>query len=627
MTLSLKQKLITAMLSAVLLMAVVLTILSAQQLSTQTHTAISDRANNVSHAAVEGIENWIGVRKSIATAFNSFSEAEDKVPYLRQARVAGGFDDIFLGTPDGRMYRSHPERNRADYDPRTRPWYQDAVSANKQIITEAYQDAITNALLVTIAEPVKKNGRLVGIVGADVLIDHLVQDVISLNVGRNASAMLIDLSNNTFLAHQNTSLLLKPMTQLSPTLTASAISELASRGDMTEVSIQGVDKMLYFTKVPETNWVLAVELDKQTELAKLNSALTQLILTSVVIVIFVAAIASWMMSFLINDLARVSKALAEIASGEGDLTSRLEPRSNDEVGQLARNFNTFVSYMHETIMKLTDVSVALSAQAKDTASHARVRSQRIQTQQDEINMVATAINEMAAATQEIANNADMTASNSSEAVEASNHGAGQVSATQNSIQNLAQEVDVATAVIRELEVHGSSINTILSTIQGIAEQTNLLALNAAIEAARAGEQGRGFAVVADEVRVLSQRTHASTQEIQQTIETLQATTGKAVDIMNDSRGLAETSVDDANSAAASLTQILAAVGQISDMATQIATAAEEQASVTSEITRNTQGIRDVSDELAEEAHDAAQQAVELSELSQKLGREIGRFKI
>ncbi|MCW8346984.1 methyl-accepting chemotaxis protein [Vibrio sp. ZSDZ65] len=627
MKLSLKQKLITAMLSAVLLMAVVLTILSAQQLSTQTHDAISSRANNVSLAAVEGIENWIGVRKDIATAFNPFSEVEDKVPYLKQARVAGGFDDIFLGTPDGGMYRSHPERNRADYDPRTRPWYQDAASANKQIITEAYQDAITNALLVTIAEPVKKNGRLVGIVGADVLIDQLVQDVISLNVGHNASAMLIDLSNNTFLAHQNTSLLLKSMTELSPELTTSAISELASRGEMTEVAIQGVEKMLYFTKVPETNWVLAVELDKQTELAKLNSALTQLILTSVVIVIFVAAIASWMVSFLINDLARVSKALAEIASGEGDLTSRLEPRSHDEVGQLARNFNTFVSYMHETIMKLTDVSVALSEQAKDTATHARVRSQRIQTQQDEINMVATAINEMAAATQEIANNADMTANNSSEAVEASNHGAGQVSATQHSIQNLAQEVDVATAVIRELEVHGSSINTILSTIQGIAEQTNLLALNAAIEAARAGEQGRGFAVVADEVRVLSQRTHASTQEIQQTIETLQATTGKAVGIMNDSRGLAETSVDDANSAAASLTQILSAVGQISDMATQIATAAEEQASVTSEITRNTQGIRDVSDELAEEAHEAAQQAVELSELSQKLGREIGRFKI
>ncbi|GAL22293.1 methyl-accepting chemotaxis protein [Vibrio maritimus] len=627
MNLSLRQKLIAATLSAVVLMAVALTILAANQLSSQTNAAINARAHNVSYAAVEGIKNWVDIRTKIASAFNGFAGEQDKVPYLQQARIAGGFDDIFFGTPSGEMHRSHPERNRADYDPRTRPWYQDAKAANKQIITEAYQDAITNALLVTIAEPVRTNGRLAGIVGADVLIDQLVDDVISLNVGKNASAMLIDLTNGTFLAHPNKSLLLKPVTALGQNFNTQTIQQKVADRSILDVTLSGSEKLMFFSQVPGTNWVFAIELDKETELAGHKTALTQLIITSVIVLVFVAIIASWLMSFLVNELARVSKALKEIASGEGDLTQRLEPRSKDEVGQLARNFNTFVSYMHETVMHLKDVSVALSDQAKDTATHARVRSQRIQTQQDEINMVATAINEMAAATQEIANNADMTASNSSEAVGASTHGAGQVSQTQSSIQNLAAEVDVATSVIQELEIHGNSINTILSTIQDIAEQTNLLALNAAIEAARAGEQGRGFAVVADEVRVLSQRTHASTQEIQNTIETLQATTAKAVGIMGDSRGLAETSVDDANSAAASLTQIHAAVEQISDMAAQIATAAEEQASVTSEITRNTQGIRDVSDELAEEAQEAAQQAVELSDLSQKLESEIGRFKI
>ncbi len=234
---------------------------------------------------------------------------------------------------------------------------------------------------------------------------------------------------------------------------------------------------------------------------------------------------------------------------------------------------------------------------------------------------------MAAATQEIAGNADSTAHSSEEAVQACAHGSSQVNQTQGSIQNLAQEVQVATNVIQELEAHGNSINTILSTIQDIAEQTNLLALNAAIEAARAGDQGRGFAVVADEVRVLSQRTHASTKEIQETIEMLQGTTKKAVDIMGDGRRLADTSVDDANSAAASLTQIHSAVERISDMATQIASAAEEQASVTTEITRNTEGIRDVSNELSVEAHSAAEQAAHLSELSHELEQEIKRFKL
>ncbi|KDN30237.1 methyl-accepting chemotaxis protein [Vibrio fortis] len=627
MKLTLKQKLIGASLSAVVVMATALTWLSANQLFEQTRSGIYMRAESVSEAASEGIKNWIDIRRDIASAFNDFSQESDVVPYLKQARVAGGFDDIFLGTPEGGMYRSHPERNRAGYDPRQRPWYQEANAAGKQIITTAYTDAITKALLVTIAEPVRKNGQFVGVVGADVLIDQLVSDVISLDVGDNAYAMLIDATDGTFLAHPDSALSLKPVSQLSNDISMSTIENAVRTGSIEIINERGKEKLLYFTKVPDTNWIFAVQMDRATEEASHSTLLTQLITTAVVITLVVIALVSWLVGFLFRDLNRVSLALEEIASGEGDLTQRLEPKSDDEIGQLAENFNRFVGNMHTMVLKLSEVSASLANQARQTASQAEERSARIQMQQDEINMVATAVNEMAAATQEIAGNADHTAQNSSEAVGACEHGTGQVTQTQSSIQNLAQEVQVATNVILELEEHGNSINAILSNIQGIAEQTNLLALNAAIEAARAGEQGRGFAVVADEVRVLSQRTHGSTQEIQQTIELLQGTTGKAVSIMNDSRSLAETSVDDANSAAASLTQIHAAVERISDMATQIASAAEEQASVTSEITRNTEGIRDVSNELADEAHQAAEQAAQLSELSHELENEISRFKL
>ena len=608
-------------------MATVLTWLSANQLFEQTRSGIYMRAESVSEAASEGIKNWIDIRRDIASAFNDFSQESDVVPYLKQARIAGGFDDIFLGTPEGGMYRSHPERNRAGYDPRQRPWYQEANAAGKQLITTAYTDAITKALLVTIAEPVRKNGQFVGVVGADVLIDQLVSDVISLDVGDNAYAMLIDATDGTFLAHPNSALSLKSVSELSNDISMSTIENAVRTGSIEVINESGKEKLLYFTKVPDTNWIFAIQMDRATEEASHSTLLTQLITTAVIITLVVIALVSWLVGFLFRDLNRVSLALEEIASGEGDLTQRLEPKSDDEIGQLAENFNRFVGNMHTMVVKLSEVSAALGNQARQTASQAEERSARIQMQQDEINMVATAVNEMAAATQEIAGNADHTAQNSSEAVGACEHGTGQVTQTQSSIQNLAQEVQIATNVILELEEHGNSINTILSNIQGIAEQTNLLALNAAIEAARAGEQGRGFAVVADEVRVLSQRTHGSTQEIQQTIELLQGTTGKAVNIMNDSRTLAETSVDDANSAAASLTQIHAAVERISDMATQIASAAEEQASVTSEITRNTEGIRDVSNELADEAHQAAEQAAQLSELSHELESEISRFKL
>lgn len=627
MKLTLKQKLIGTSLSAVVVMAAALTWLSADQLKQQTSRGVLARAQAISETASKGISDWISIRKDISTAFNDYTVQPDVVPFLQQARKAGGFDDIFFGTVNGEMYRSHPERNRADYDPRTRLWYRDAANAGKQIITTAYQDAITNALLVTIAEPIRHNGQLRGVVGADVLIDQLISDVLSIDAGDNAYAMLIDTQDGYFLAHPDKRLLLKPVSSLDSALTMNAIQQAADNRQLMTLNHNGQESLFYFDRVADTPWVFAVQMDKNTEFAAHTQLLTGLLITAIFITLVVVLIVSWLVSFLFRDLLRVSKALEEIATGDGDLTQRLEPRSDDEVGQLAKNFNIFVGNMHTMVSKLSEVSASLSSQSHMTAAHAEERSARIRMQQDEINMVATAINEMAAATQEIANNSEHTAQNSSEAVTACVDGSKQVSQTQNSILSLAKEVQVATGVIQELEEHGNQISTILSTIQGIAEQTNLLALNAAIEAARAGEQGRGFAVVADEVRVLSQRTHASTKEIQTMIEMLQGTTGKAVGIMNDSRMLADTSVDDAHSAAASLMQIHHAVERISDMATQIASAAEEQASVTSEITRNTVGIRDVSNDLAQEAHDAAAQAAELSQLSYQLDQEIRRFKL
>ncbi|EAR54650.1 putative methyl-accepting chemotaxis protein [Photobacterium sp. SKA34] len=627
MQLSLKQKLISASLSAVVLMAAVLTWLAASNLQQQTNANILDRVQSVATTATSGIEDWVNMRRSITSSVNEPYLQDDLVPFLQQARNAGGFDDIYFGTVSGQMLRSHPERNRAGYDPRTRPWYGDAVNNNKQVITTAYQDAITNALLVTIAEPIRNKGVLAGVIGADVLIDQLINDVISLNIGNNTHAMLIDKKNGTFLAHPDNSLLLKPIANYSNQLNMGSIEQSANTNSLEQLSIKGKDKLFYFANIPNSDWVFGLEMDKSTEEASYYSLLTKLIITAIVITLIVVIAVAWLVNYLLRDLDRVSKALAEIANGEGDLTQRLEPRSQDEVGKLAQNFNQFVGNMHQMVTRLCHVSESLNQQSHITASQAEERSTRIQHQQDEINMVATAINEMAAATQEIAANAENTARTSEQTVIASNHGATQVNQSQQSISTLAQEVDTATSVISELNHHAQSITTILSTIQGIAEQTNLLALNAAIEAARAGEQGRGFAVVADEVRVLSQRTHASTQEIQQMIETLQKTTGQAVNIMDDSRHLSETSVDDANAAAVSLSQITTAVNTINDMATQIASAAEEQSSVTSEITRNTEGIRDVSNELAVEADEAAKQAAELSNLSHELQQEISRFKL
>ena len=627
MKLTLKQKLIGASLSAVILMAGALTWLSASQIDKQTMHDLQLRAHAVAETSAKGISDWVSQRRQVTKTVNDYTQQADLVSYLQQAANGGGIYEMYYGTEQGDMIRSNPAHNKAGYDPRVRGWYKAAHEAQQQIITAAYRGASSKALMITIAQPVLHQGQFTGVVGADVLIEQLVQDVININAGKNAQAMLIDGQNGSLLAHKDQDLLLKPIASFSNDLTMSSINQAADSNRILTTDINGVKKFFYFKHVADTPWIFGLEMDAKSEFSAQSELMTSLLITSVVVTLIVILAASWLVSFLTADLVRVSDALGEIASGEGDLTQRLEPRSDDEVGKLAANFNIFVGNMHAMVTQLSKISSALNTEAKTTASHAKERNSRIRVQQDEINMVATAINEMAAATQEIAGNADNTASHASEVVKASVDGAAQVAQSQQSIDKLAKEVQNATVVIQELEAHAASISTILSTIQGISEQTNLLALNAAIEAARAGEQGRGFAVVADEVRVLSQRTNASTQEIQTMIDTLQSTTAKAVTMMKASGDLSATSVEDAISAAASLTQIQHAVESISDMATQIASAAEEQALVTSEITRNTEGIRNVSNELAEDAHEAQAQAASLSDLSHQLDNEIKRFKL
>jgi methyl-accepting chemotaxis protein len=366
-------------------------------------------------------------------------------------------------------------------------------------------------------------------------------------------------------------------------------------------------------------------LDKETLEAPLSSLLlTQLGLSALVLLLSVLAI-SWLVGMLLGPLSRVSQALARIADGNGDLTQRISVDTQDEVGVLADSFNRFVGSQHQLISHIRQLANELDADAERSLATTQTSVTELQRQQQEVAMVATAVTEMASATNEIAANAENTATAAQQSAASSLQGKELVNKTRNSINSLADEVTQATDVIADLSRHAQSISSILATIQGIAEQTNLLALNAAIEAARAGEQGRGFAVVADEVRVLSRRTQDSTQEVHTTIETLQRTTARAVSLMESSQALAGHSVEDANAAAKALEEITQAVNVISDMAGQIATAAEEQTQVTGEITQNTVAIKDVTDEITASAMADLAQARGLKARANDLNAQVATF--
>ena len=375
---------------------------------------------------------------------------------------------------------------------------------------------------------------------------------------------------------------------------------------------------------------------KQTELTKhISTELvdgvnhTQRVVAGLLIFsIIFGLLGTWLMSLsIVSPIKRAVAAMHDIAEGEGDLTQRLDAKGKDEIAELARGFNTFISRVQELVSQVAGSTSQLASAAEEMSLIVDQTKNGIQQQSNETEQVATAMNEMVATVQEVARHADSAAQMAHEADSQALTGKNVVSRTVQSIEQLAGEVNKASEVIHGLERDSEAIGAVLDVIQGIAEQTNLLALNAAIEAARAGEQGRGFAVVADEVRSLASRTQSSTQEIQAMIERLQVGARDAVVVMKNGTTQAEESVRQAADAGSSLEEITNAVTNISQMNAQIADASRQQGTVAEEINRNVSNITQVAEASANGTEDMARSSLALAELASSLQTMVSRFKI
>jgi len=617
---SLKQKILS---SVILALSAVILLLSWQSYTSQKKVLLDvnlEQAQRLGEQQALIISEWLSSRQQIVKAMETQLN-HDIVQAMKQAKQSGGFESTFFGESDGNMRDSEPATDYTNFDPRTRPWYQEAMRTGGSVLTKPYLDTAFNILVVTLAEPVAG-----GVIAGDLSINNLTEEVNRMELPADGYAIMMH-KDGTIIAYKDQTKTLKPISDIDNELNSN-LSELSRKiGTLLPMYFESEDrdKLVWGVDIPNTDWKLVLVLDRETLEAPLSSLLlTQFGLSTLVLILSVLAI-SWLISVLLGPLSRVSQALARIADGNGDLTQRISVDTQDEVGVLADSFNRFVGSQHQLISHIRQLANQLDQDAERSLVTTQSSVAELLRQQQEVAMVATAVTEMASATNEIAANAENTATAAQQSAESSFQGKELVNKTRSSINSLADEVTQATEVIEDLSRHAQSISSILGTIQGIAEQTNLLALNAAIEAARAGEQGRGFAVVADEVRVLSRRTQDSTQEVHETIETLQRTTAKAVSLMESSQMLAGNSVEDANAAAKALEEITQAVHIISDMAGQIATAAEEQTQVTGEITQNTVAIKDITDEITEAAKSDLTQAQGLKARANDLNAQVATF--
>ncbi|WP_421548738.1 methyl-accepting chemotaxis protein [Pseudomonas sp. QD4] len=499
-------------------------------------------------------------------------------------------------------------------------------------------------MLASFIQPIMLNGTFQGIVGADLSVNFIQDMLLAANhtLYDGAGEMALIGGNGRLVAYtRDSGKFGEPVSSILQGDKLARLNHL-KRGEVAYSVDQAGNEIEVYLPFgigqTDAQWTLMLHLPLDAVMADLQKLQNDLAAQRqsdtfgmAMVGLLVASVGLLVIWLVGRGIARPLKQMVamldDIAQGEGDLTRRLSSDRVDELGSIAKGFNTFLAKLQAMITQVVSSVQSVSDSSEHTADIAIRTNQGVHKQMVEIDQVATAVHEMTATAQDVARNATQAAQAATHADQAASQGMQIVRETSTSIGSLAVEIGKAVGVVQTLAKDSENINAILIAIRGIAEQTNLLALNAAIEAARAGEQGRGFAVVADEVRNLAQKTQQATEEIQSMIQQLQQGTRDVVRVMEDSQTKTDQSVQHAAKAAEALETITQAVSVINDMNTQIASAAEEQSAVAEDINRNVINIGQVANEVAGGADESSAASAGLTKLAEQQRRLINQFKV
>ncbi|QEI07486.1 methyl-accepting chemotaxis protein [Pigmentiphaga aceris] len=549
--------------------------------------------------------------KTLETIFERFAKSHPTTAYLSYGRVDGG-------------YSSWPrDASLKAYDPRVRPWYKTAVAApGKTLRTAAYYWARDDAVLVGTVRTVNDaQGNLAGVVGLDVSLKQLTDLVKQIKIGQSGYLILAESNGNVLVDPGNAAHNFKSLADL-----GGDYAKMANANGLLEVVIDGKRYMANAWASPSLGLRFIGLIEHSEVMAKANALAWQIGLIVLVLAAVFAVLGTVFAKLIVNPIRSVTNGLEDIAQGEGDLRRNLAVQGKDETAVLAGWFNQFLGTIRQLVQRIVESSAALRVTSEGSTRVAQDMNDMAERQRGAVEMVSTAFHEMVTTANEVARSCGEAASSADAGQRQAHAGQAQIEDASDSVTRLSENLKQSALALQALEKDSQNINTILGTIRSIAEQTNLLALNAAIEAARAGEQGRGFAVVADEVRALAQRAATSTGEIDGLLGGLARRTKEVTRQMESSLTMSQSSVERISLANQSFEQIRETVDNIRDQNSQIATAAEEQHKVAEYINGHIAQIQNDAQLVETLAHSAHRDSQELAQLSEQLQSLVGRFK-
>jgi len=584
---SLRHRLVFFVLLVVTVLAAVLTTVAYQHTYAAAEAGVRQNIAATTANKVAFINEWVHSRQRVVgSVLPRFGHGELK-PVLDQALEAGGFDDMYVGQPDKTMTQfSKATLVPAGYDPTVRPWYVAAAATEGSIASPPYIDASTKQPIITFAQGLRRNGQLVAVAGGDVTLKRVVEEVTAAQLPGNGYAFLIT-QDGAVIAHPAADSALKKISEVVPGLTPDSVPR---DGAIHNATLNGVKYFMVLQPVGKTGWLMGALVPHDAALAPVQHMLYTL-LGVLAACIALASVAAWLgIAQLMRGLASMRDAMRSVASGSGDLTLRLPVKGNDELAEIAQAFNQFVAALQQMFTQVRQYAESLADTAEQLDRTAGQIAEDSRSQASELANTAATIEQVTVSINHIAEHVGETEA----LVTRSRQGS---ISSQDGMEAVAQEMHAVVGAIASLRsvMDGLSskseeIRGIVNTIHDIADQTNLLALNAAIEAARAGEQGRGFAVVADEVRKLAERTSTATVQIASIMDQVIDQTGDAAEHVGSTQQRVTQSMRHTEEAAGRVARVREHTDDIAQRMANIKMATAEQGSATHDMARSAERV-------------------------------------